>query len=103
MRSFSFSAPPGYQNGWEGPGKLCNSALSELLLTTRSVKCASVGAGNESVKQAAHAGRVAWQRFGKLLDMFGNSCDWKRARAISKPHQELNSEKHDVSARKGES
>ena len=76
VRRFSRAASSVYQNGWEGPGKLCNSALSELLLTTRSVKCASVGAGNESVKQAAHAGRVAWQRFGKLLGMFGNICDW---------------------------
>ena len=39
---------------------------------TRSVKRTGAGAGKETVEQVAHAGRVAWQGYGKLLGMFGN-------------------------------
>lgn len=44
--------------------------------TTRSVERAGVGAAEEAVEQVAHAGRVAWQGWGKLLGMFGK--DWIR-------------------------
>ena len=76
MRIVSSPAPPGYQSGWEKSGMVGNRAFSERLPATRSVKRASAGAGNETVKQAAHAGRIAWQKFGKLLGMFVNFGDW---------------------------
>lgn len=75
-RIVSFSAPPGYQSCWERSGMVGNRAFSERLPATRSVKRASAGAGNETVKQAAHAGRIAWQKFGKLLGMFVKFRDW---------------------------
>ena len=48
---------------------------------TRSVKRTGAGAGQETVEQAAHAGRVAWQGYGKLLGMFGK-CALLHARAV---------------------
>ena len=76
QRSLSFRAPPGYQSRWERAGMVGNRAFSERLPATRSVNRASAGAGNETVKQAAHAGRIAWQKFGKLLGMFVKFGDW---------------------------
>lgn len=72
MRSLSCSTVLGYQSGREGPGKVGNRAFSERLAATRSVKRASAGAGNETVRQAAHAGRIALQGRGNLLGMLRN-------------------------------
>lgn len=86
-RSVSRTASSGYQSGWEGPGKVGNSAFSKRFPATRSAKRASAGAGNETVRQAACSERIAPQGRCNLVRMLHNHQPRHLKQTLQQPQQ----------------